>query len=444
MAPATVRCTISTNLPTPCCSCTTKSPGRSWSGSTWLRRRDGIRRMSLVDVPEPPAEPVRSVSVTTASRAAGARKPAPTAPVVTVIEARLRVGVVGRPAGSGRRARPAPRRCAWPGRGPRWRPAPTSRRPPAGAARRRPRRCRPGRCGGDLERRGRATSSPQLVVAGERGEVEPAHAEVAGLLAQLGQGAERRGAEHRLRGRSARRCRSAALAQPASRNSWLVATRSWARVRTRSGSQATSTAPSGSRSSRVSMPSTRAGASDSMPSTAMPSASFSSRSAAPGSWSARRRGPRADGIGEQQLAARRRPQAVLGDLEAALVGDLEPADLLDRVAPELDPERVLLGGREDVEDAAAHGELAAPLDEVGAGVGRRGQRLDDLLERDVVAGLERDRRQVAQALGRSAAAPRAPARRPPTSGAVACRRRPRGGSAGAAPTAAGRRCRCAG
>ena len=47
-----------------------------------------------------------------------------------------------------------------------------------------------------------------VVVTGERGEVEPAHAEVAGLLAQLGQGAERRGAEHGRRGRSARRCRS--------------------------------------------------------------------------------------------------------------------------------------------------------------------------------------------------------------------------------------------
>ena len=90
---------------------------------------------------------------------------------------------------------------------------------------------------------------------------------------------------------------------------------------------------------------------------------------------------------------------MLGDLEGALVGDLEPADLLDRVAPELEPERVLLGGREDVEDAAAHRELAAPLDEVGAGVGRRREGLDDLLERHVVAGLEGDGPEVAQALG---------------------------------------------
>ena len=46
------------------------------------------------------------------------------------------------------------------------------------------------------------------------------------------------------------------------------------------------------------------------------------------------------------------------------------ADLLDVVAPELHPQRVLLGRREDVEDAAAHGELAALLDQVDAGVRR--------------------------------------------------------------------------
>jgi hypothetical protein len=53
-------------------------------------------------------------------------------------------------------------------------------------------------------------------------------------------------------------------------------------------------------------------------------------------------------------------------------------------------------GREDVEDAAAHRELPAALDEVGAGVGRGREVLDDPLEGDLVAGVERDRTQVAQ------------------------------------------------
>ena len=57
---------------------------------------------------------------------------------------------------------------------------------------------------------------------------------------------------------------------------------------------------------------------------------------------------------------------------------------------------MLLGGREDVEDAAAHRELAAALDEVGAGVGGGREVLDDPLERRLVTGVERDRAQVAQ------------------------------------------------
>ncbi len=72
--------------------------------------------------------------------------------------------------------------------------------------------------------------------------------------------------------------------------------------------------------------------------------------------------------GQQQLPARRRPQTRGGALEAALVGHPEEPDLLDGVAEELDPQRVLLGGREDVEDAAAHGQLAALLHQIAARV----------------------------------------------------------------------------
>ena len=108
--------------------------------------------------------------------------------------------------------------------------------------------------------------------------------------------------------------------------------------------------------------------------------------------------PLADRVGQQDLSAGRGPQPVLGDLEAALVGDLEPPDLLDGVAPELHAHRVVLGGREDVEDATAHGELAAALHEVGAGVGRGREVLDDLLQRGVVPGPEGDRRQLAETL----------------------------------------------
>ena len=109
-------------------------------------------------------------------------------------------------------------------------------------------------------------------------------------------------------------------------------------------------------------------------------------------------GPRPDLVGEQHLAARRGVEAVVGDLQAALVGDLEPAHLLDRVPPELDPDRVLLGGREDVEDAAAHGELAPLLHHVHPGIGRRHERLGDLGEGTVLSRPQRHRFQVAQPL----------------------------------------------
>ena len=88
----------------------------------------------------------------------------------------------------------------------------------------------------------------------------------------------------------------------------------------------------------------------------------------------------------------------LDGLQGALVGDREGADLLDVVAPELDPERVLLGRREDVDDAAADRELAALLDQVDPGVRRLGQPPYDVVEVDLVADGELDRLQVGQPL----------------------------------------------
>ena len=85
------------------------------------------------------------------------------------------------------------------------------------------------------------------------------------------------------------------------------------------------------------------------------------------------------------------------DLERALVGDAEVADLLDLVAPELDAQRVVLGGREDIEDAAPDGEVAALLDQLGAGVAGVDQVGDDVGQ--FAAGVSRaqdDRAQLTQ------------------------------------------------
>ena len=86
-------------------------------------------------------------------------------------------------------------------------------------------------------------------------------------------------------------------------------------------------------------------------------------------------------VGQQQFAARHRDHGVDVDLgDRALVGDREHPHLGDLVAPELDAHRVLGGRREDVEDAAAHRELAALADHVHAGVGQLHQSVDDAVE----------------------------------------------------------------
>ena len=150
-------------------------------------------------------------------------------------------------------------------------------------------------------------------------------------------------------------------------------------------------------------------------------------------------------VGEQQLAARRRPQT-LDLLVGALVGDREAADLLDVVAPELHAERVLLGRREHVDDAAADRELPALLDQVDPRVRRVGQAAYDVLERRRVAGCEVDRLEVAQPLDLRLEH-RADGRDHDLQRAVhagRARRDPGVGRAAAAPRADGRRCRCAG
>jgi hypothetical protein len=85
-----------------------------------------------------------------------------------------------------------------------------------------------------------------------------------------------------------------------------------------------------------------------------------------------RGGPLTDGVGEQQLATAGRFQHVDG-VGGALVGDGERAQLAHLVAPELDAHGVLGGGREDVDDPAAHRELAARGDHLDAGVGQLDQ-----------------------------------------------------------------------
>ena len=103
-------------------------------------------------------------------------------------------------------------------------------------------------------------------------------------------------------------------------------------------------------------------------------------------------------VGEQQLTARRGDHLGDRDVAGPLVGDREVVDLLDGVAEEVDPDRVLLGRREDVDDAAADRELATPLDHVHPHVRGPDQGGGQLGEIDVLADGEPYRLQVAEPL----------------------------------------------
>ena len=113
------------------------------------------------------------------------------------------------------------------------------------------------------------------------------------------------------------------------------------------------------------------------------------------------RGPAHHVRGDQEFAARRGVELLGVDHvlagEGALVGDGEPAHRVHLVAEEVDADGVVVGGREDIQDAAAHGELAAVGDHVHPGVGGVGERLDDGVERAFITHRQGDRLQVAQA-----------------------------------------------
>ena len=150
-----------------------------------------------------------------------------------------------------------------------------------------------------------------------------------------------------------------------------------------------------------------------MPSTGIPSASLASMSgtlpgtllSCVGMLGGKFGGPVTHVVGQQQFPARHGDHRIDGDLgDRALVGDGEHAHLGDLVAPELDAHRVLGGRREDIENAAAHRELAALADHVDTGVGQFDEPRDDGFEFGLGTDGQRHRLDIGQVGSPSAAA----------------------------------------
>ena len=137
-----------------------------------------------------------------------------------------------------------------------------------------------------------------------------------------------------------------------------------------------------------------------MPSTGMPSATFSSSPARLGNSCTISRARCRTGAVSSSSRLGARLTALDGLGQRSLVGDRERAELFDLVAEELDPHRVVGGRREHVEDAAAHRELAAAGDHVDTGI-REVDEADRELGEVVSApaGDELDRCQLGEVVG---------------------------------------------
>ena len=355
-----------------------------------LRRRDGILPMSLVDAPRPPE---MSLPVITASSGASSTNPWSSAAAGDQRPARLEAAAIE---STGVTPRPASRstsaaRCAGPC------PSKTSatRQPVAGPARqvvdhprglavverdrlgatsaiaspRRPGRRRTGR-------RRRATASSGRRPALRLGQAErrrpstragPASAACARTSARVWKAAAPR---------SIGACAADGGRGPG-RLQELVARCGPGRAPGCGSAPGRRAArgcrPACSRSAAPceSVPCSSAGASDSMPSTGMPSASLSSISASsgcsPASSAARSRTSGVSSSSRHGGAHSRSTWSMVRWSATAKV----------RISSTSSPQnstrgRVLVGGREDVQDAAAHGELAALGDQVDPGVGHVG------------------------------------------------------------------------
>ena len=104
------------------------------------------------------------------------------------------------------------------------------------------------------------------------------------------------------------------------------------------------------------------------------------------------------GVGELQFTAGRRPDRADALAVGALVGRVEFSDGVDLVTEELDAHRMWRGWGKDVDDAAAHRELATVHHQIDARVGVLNQSARHVVERQLLALREDERIDVAEPL----------------------------------------------
>ena len=104
------------------------------------------------------------------------------------------------------------------------------------------------------------------------------------------------------------------------------------------------------------------------------------------------------GVGELQFPAGCRPDRADALAVGALVGRVEFSDGVDLVTEELDAHRMWRGWGKDVDDAAAHRELATVHHQVDARVGVLNQSARHVVERQLLALREDERIDVAEPL----------------------------------------------
>ena len=129
------------------------------------------------------------------------------------------------------------------------------------------------------------------------------------------------------------------------------------------------------------------GSHDSIPSNTWPSREPLPLRTPPGRLGEERLGAGAHLGGRQELAAREHID-VPDVVRAALVPDRELGETLDLVAPLVDPHRVLRRRGEDVDDGAAHRDLAPSLHLVLAPVAHADQTLHQLVPVDRVTHVQ--------------------------------------------------------